>query len=120
MKLVCRIVVGTTPLSCALSLMWADFLFTTVFGWKGPWVLRLVPILLVYMAIVPMLRYRRAANLQKKYNLTTRASFRTMSTDDAQAILKDLTELEFPKTLGFSIIFALFKGGSLLSLQSAL
>ena len=32
-----------------------------------------------------------------------------MTTDDAQAILKDLTELEFPKFFGFSIIFALFK-----------
>lgn len=32
-----------------------------------------------------------------------------MTTNDAQAILKDLTELEFPKVFGFSIIFALFK-----------
>ena len=32
-----------------------------------------------------------------------------MTTDDAQSILKDLTELEFPKTFGFSVIFALFK-----------
>ncbi|KAK4694526.1 hypothetical protein P7C71_g3072, partial [Lecanoromycetidae sp. Uapishka_2] len=32
-----------------------------------------------------------------------------MTTNDAQAILKDLTELEFPKFFGFSIIFALFK-----------
>lgn len=69
-----------------------------------------------YMALVSKLRYRRAANLQTKYNLTTRASFRTMSMDDAQAILKDLTELEFPKIFGFSIIFALFKGGSLIPL----
>ena len=76
-------------------------------------------IVLAYMAVVSMLRYRRAAYLQKKYNFTTRASFRTMSMDDAQAILKDLTELEFPKIFGFSIIFALFKGGSLLSLLPA-
>ena len=79
----------------------------------------LIPVVLAYMAIVSKLRYRRAADLPKRYNLTTRASFRTMSTDDAQAILKDLTELEFPKFFGFSIIFALFKGGSLLSLPLA-
>lgn len=32
-----------------------------------------------------------------------------MTTDQAQSILKDLTELEFPKIFGFSVIFALFK-----------
>jgi hypothetical protein len=32
-----------------------------------------------------------------------------MTTDDAQAILRDLTEMEFPKVMGLSIIFALFK-----------
>ena len=81
--------------------------------------LRLVPILLVYMAVIPVVRYRRATNLLKKYHLVMTASFRGMTTDDAQAVLEDLAELEFPKILGFSIIFALFKGGSLLSLRSA-
>ena len=32
-----------------------------------------------------------------------------MTVDEAHAILKDMTELEFPKFMGFSIIFALFK-----------
>ena len=32
-----------------------------------------------------------------------------MTADDAQTILRELTELEFPKLMGFSIVFALFK-----------
>lgn len=43
-----------------------------------------------------------------------------MTTSDAQAILKDLTELEFPKLFGFSIIFALFKTYGLPSVSSLL
>ncbi|KAF6227091.1 hypothetical protein HO133_008532 [Letharia lupina] len=43
-----------------------------------------------------------------------------MTTDDAQAILKDLTELEFPKFFGFSIIFALFKTYGIPSVSSLL
>ena len=65
----------------------------------------------VYLVLVRLLRYRRARSIPKRYGLTTRPSFAGMTTDDAQAILKDLTELEFPKIFGFSIIFALFKEG---------
>lgn len=43
-----------------------------------------------------------------------------MTTSDAQAILKDLTVLEFPKLFGFSIIFALFKTYGLPSVSSLL
>ena len=99
--------------------MLIDVTSTTALSWQVPWTIIFVPTVLVYMAAVSMLRYQRATNLQKRYNFTTRASFHTMSTDDAHAILKDLTELEFPKIFGFSIIFALFKGGSLFSLRSA-
>lgn len=47
-------------------------------------------------------------------------SYRKMTTSDAQAILKDLTELEFPKLFGFSIIFALFKTYGIPSVSSLL
>lgn len=67
---------------------------------------------LAYLVLVRLLRYRRVDSLPKRYGLTTRASFASMTTDDAQTILKDLTELEFPKIFGFSIIFALFKAGA--------
>ena len=75
------------------------------------WRAALFPSLVAYLAIVYILRHKRARSLQKRYGLTTRASFARMTIDEAQAILKDLTELEFPKIFGFSIIFALFKGG---------
>lgn len=99
--------------------MCADSVTVIVPGWKASWTVTVIISVLAYMALVSKLRYRRAANLQTKYNLTTRSSFRTMSTDNAQLILKDLTELEFPKIFGFSIIFALFKGGNVLSLSVA-
>jgi hypothetical protein len=43
-----------------------------------------------------------------------------MTTDDAQSILKDLTEMEFPKIMGLSIIFALFKTYGIPSVSSLL
>lgn len=61
------------------------------------------------MIIVNCLRFRRAKCLRERHGFSSRESFSSMSTDVAQAILKDLTELEFPKIFGFSIIFALFK-----------
>ena len=73
------------------------------------WTTLLMPALLVYLLLVRSLRYRRARNLEASYAPCGRSSFRQMSTNDAQAILKDLTELEFPRFFGFSIIFALFK-----------
>jgi len=75
------------------------------------WRALLIPGFVAYLAIVYFLRHRRARSLYKRYGLSTRASFARMTIDEAQAILKDLTELEFPKIFGFSIIFALFKGG---------
>lgn len=56
----------------------------------------------------------------RKYGLEHRESFAKMTTDDAQAILKDLTELEFPKIMGLSIIFALFKTYGIPSVSSLL
>jgi hypothetical protein len=43
-----------------------------------------------------------------------------MTTNDAQSILKDLTEMEFPKIMGLSIIFALFKTYGIPSVSSLL
>ena len=73
------------------------------------WFWLTIPIVLLYMTLVSTLRYRRALYLPNKFNLLSRESYRKMSIDEAQSILKDLTELEFPKIFGFAIIFALFK-----------
>ena len=65
--------------------------------------------LLTYVALVRLLRYDRARSLERLFAPKGRASYSKMTTDQAQSVLKDLTELEFPKFFGFSIIFALFK-----------
>lgn len=76
------------------------------------WRFLFLPALLVYLVLVHLLRDRRAKSLERRFSPAGRASFCRMTTNDAQAILKDLTELEFPKFFGFSIIFALFKARS--------
>lgn len=76
------------------------------------WYWLVLPTLFLYLALVSTLRYQRALYLPKKFNLLSRESFRRMTTDEAQSILKDLTELEFPKTFSVSIGFALYKACS--------
>ena len=80
-------------------------------SWQS-WKFLLIPALLVYVLLVHLLRDRRAKSLEKRFSPAGRVSLRHLTTNDAQTILKDLTELEFPKLFGFSIIFALFKAGS--------
>ena len=62
-----------------------------------------------YLLFVALLRQQRARTLPTRFGLTDRKSFSRMTVDQAQAILRDLTELEFPKFMGFSIIFTIFK-----------
>ena len=70
----------------------------------------LVPFgLVIYLALVRLLRFQRAQQLPRKFQMTRRDTFKTMTADQAQDVLKYLTELEFPKFMGFSIVFALFK-----------
>lgn len=79
---------------------------------RPKWTWLVIPGLMAYMVIVRIFRYQRARNIPLKHGLRDRASYARMTNDQAQAILKDLTELEFPKVFGFSVIFALFKVGS--------
>ena len=84
-------------------------LIVNLSAWARRWELLFVPALLSYILLVHLLRHQRARGLEKRFSPAGRASFCRLTTNDAQAILKDLTELEFPKLFGFSIIFALFK-----------
>ena len=77
------------------------------------WKLILVLGMLAYIFLVHMLRYQRAKSLARKYAPAGRESFRKMTAEDAQAILKTLAELEFPSLYGFSMIMALFRVGSM-------
>ena len=83
-----------------------------VFASPQQWGFLFLPTLLLYMLLVHLLRHRRAKSLQRRFSPAGRASFGRMTTTDAQAILKDLTELEFPHFFGFAIILALFKAGN--------
>ena len=78
----------------------------------------LIPGLLAYMFLVFTLRHQRSRGLERKYSPMGKASFRTMTTNDAQAILEDLAVLEFPNIFGFSIVFALFKARNLTNRQN--
>jgi hypothetical protein len=87
---------------------------------RQSWWLYGVSCLAVYLWVVASLRFRRANATPKRYNMESREAYAKMTADDAQAILKDLTELEFPKIMGLSIIFALFRTYGIPSVSSLL
>src|SRR5438046_393304 len=68
--------------------------------------------LLAYLVVVRLLRYKRMKDMHKKFNYPTRASFSKMTLDDAHAIHLYLATLEFPQTFSASVFFALFKVGN--------
>ncbi len=61
------------------------------------WKILLGPAALIYVVLVHILRYRRCKRLQTRYSPAGREDFKRMTSEDAQAILKTLAELEFPK-----------------------
>lgn len=69
----------------------------------------LLACLVFYLLLVRTLRYRRREAIKTKHAMHCRQDFSTLTADQAQDILKDLVEMEFPKLMGFSIVFALFK-----------
>ena len=76
---------------------------------QSRWQLLLVPCSLVYLLLVRIQRFQRARSLERRYAPGGRESFRRMTADDAQTILKTLAELEFPSLYGFSMVVALFR-----------
>ena len=84
-----------------------DFIAPDAFA--TAWKLTLVLGMPAYLFLVHVLRYQRAKSLERKYAPAGKESFRNMTVDDAQAILKTLAELEFPKLYGFSMVVALFR-----------
>lgn len=69
----------------------------------------LLLLLLAYVVARPLLRYRRRDGMAKRFNYPNRHSLAGMTTNDAHAITKTLTELEFPTLFSTSVFFALFK-----------
>jgi hypothetical protein len=76
-----------------------------------PWSPYIVPIVISYSLLCPLLRFQRRDAMQKKYNLPDRKSLSQMTNVQAQEILQYLTELEFPQMSYTSVQFALFKVG---------
>ena len=81
-------------------------------AFTGTWKLLLVLCILAYLFLVHAFRHRRLRNLERKHAPAGRESFRHMTADDAQAILKTLAELEFPSLYGLAMVMALFRVGS--------
>lgn len=66
-------------------------------------------LLTTYLLLVHILRYSRRDAMLKKFGYTTRESLAKMTNTDAQAIMSNLGELEFPRFFKMSLQFALFK-----------
>ncbi|KAI8165739.1 Mycophenolic acid synthesis protein B [Colletotrichum sp. SAR 10_70] len=62
-----------------------------------------------YLLLVRFLRYRRRDDLQKRFPYKTREEMASMSLSDAAAIIRELSEQEFPTIFYTSVSFALFK-----------
>ena len=94
-----------------------ESIWSPLAAFGAPW-LSLEGFALILLLFVPLqrsLRYRRSERMQARYAPRGSQDYAELTNDDAQQILKDLTELEFPIFFGFSIVFALFK---VVSLQS--
>ena len=65
--------------------------------------------LIAYLAICSFLRLKRINDTQEKYGFTSRESLRTMTNEQAQAIVKQLASLESPICYDLSLRIALFK-----------
>ena len=74
----------------------------------------------LYLVLVRLLRFRRREAIRKKYGMLNRSDFARLTADQAQDILEELVEMEFPKLMGFSIVFALFKTYGIPSVSSLL
>ncbi|KZL85665.1 hypothetical protein CI238_10155 [Colletotrichum incanum] len=62
-----------------------------------------------WVALCASLRFRRITNLRKQMGFTDRGSLARMTNDQAQLILKNVIEFEFPKMYLLSLQFAIFK-----------
>ena len=65
--------------------------------------------LVAYAYLVRVLRYQRTESLRAAFTAASGKKLSDMTVEDAQAILKTLAELEFPKLYGFSMVVALFR-----------
>ncbi|CZT05072.1 uncharacterized protein RAG0_11314 [Rhynchosporium agropyri] len=93
-----------------------------IVSWVGSatWATYAVGGLLFYILLCSTLRFNRRDAMLKKYNFIDRKSLARMTNVEAQAIISQLAELEFPKTFYTSIQFALFKTYGIPTISSLL
>lgn len=63
----------------------------------------------MYVLLCQLLRFRRVKNMQSHYGFTDRASLSRMTNDEAHAISKKISQLEFPTIYELGVRVALFK-----------
>lgn len=80
-----------------------------VLYYLGMDLLAVISFVILYLATVRILRYRRRDYFLRKYGFHMKLSTEGMSLDEAFAIVRDLAELEFPTIFSGSVFFALFK-----------
>ncbi|KAH8808385.1 hypothetical protein F5884DRAFT_673284 [Xylogone sp. PMI_703] len=76
---------------------------------RPSWLAILLALFFLYPILCSFLRFRRRDSMLRKYNYVDRTSFSRMTNADAQAIMRYVTELEFPALVNMSLQFALFK-----------
>ncbi|KAL9049663.1 MAG: hypothetical protein Q9162_007105 [Coniocarpon cinnabarinum] len=83
-------------------------------------ILIILLLILIYACIIRHFRHRRSQALPAANQFPDRQSYAAMTADQAQAILQELAELEFPRFYSLSIAFALFKTYAIPSVASLL
>ncbi|PNY20893.1 Uncharacterized protein TCAP_07311 [Tolypocladium capitatum] len=73
------------------------------------WTVALGLVFITYATACSLLRFRRLNDIRSRYNFPDRASFSRMTHADAQAIVYDISSLEFPLLYDLALRYALFK-----------
>ena len=76
--------------------------------------------LLLYLKLVRCLRYRGVESIKRKHDMLDPRNNSKLTADQAQDVLQELVEMESPKLMGFSIVFALFQTYGIPSVSSLL
>lgn len=66
---------------------------------------------LAYLVLCARLRCQRVRSRQRKLNFTSRESMSKMTNTEAQSIIQEMAQFEFPTMFKMSLQFALFKVG---------
>lgn len=73
------------------------------------WLVGVPAVLGLYVILCSSLRFRNEKAMAQRYHYPTRASLAKMTNDDAQQILMNILDYEFPLIYKLSLQFGLFK-----------